>query len=79
MVSLSVMGIVARAREKFFRAPRLRRMLLFHELINLPQNYVMIPICYRNSRTVPIYFFTGALYTGNLIPIISIIITVAVI
>ena len=52
MVSLSVMGIVARAREKFFRAPRLRRMLLFHELINFPQNYVMIPICYTNSRTV---------------------------
>ena len=53
MVSLSVMGIGARAYEKFFRAPKLRRMLLLHELINFPPNYVMIPICYRNSRTVP--------------------------
>ena len=76
MVSLSVMGIVARAHEKFFRAPRLCRMLLFHKLINFPKNYVMIPVCYRNSRTVPRQrkfnqFIRWGIYTGNLIPITS--------
>ena len=32
-LSLSVVSIVARAHEKFSRAPRLRRMLIFHILI----------------------------------------------
>ena len=55
-VSLSVMDIVARAREKFFRAPRPRR------------TGSIVELCQGKENSVD--FFAGEIM-GNLIPIIS--------
>ena len=51
------MGIVARAREKFFRATRLRRSI--------------VELCQGKESSID--FFAGTLYTDNFIPIISLL------